>query len=92
MGAHWIFFRPDSWKKKTIYRGVLHKKGELGQFADLKGDSAKKRGRVFLSGVDTLMHTMQRVMDLLQILIKIFKIWKLFKFQAKWKKIADVSR
>ena len=60
-------------KKNPIYRGVLHKKGELGQFADLKGDSAKKRG-VFLRGVDTLMHTMQRVMDLLQILIKIFKI------------------
>ena len=37
-------------KKNPIYRGVLHKKGELGQFADLKGDSAKKRGGVFERG------------------------------------------
>ena len=38
--------------KKTIYRGELPKKEELGQFADLRlgerGGSAKKRGMVFL--------------------------------------------
>ena len=36
--------------KKTIYRWDCLKRG-LGQFADLKGGSAKKRGMVFLRGV-----------------------------------------
>ena len=38
--------------KKTIYRGDCLKRG-LGQFADLKRGLAKKRGMMFLRGVDT---------------------------------------
>ena len=38
--------------------GGLSKKGVLGQFADLKGGLARKRGVVFLRGVDTPIHTM----------------------------------
>ena len=32
--------------------------GGLGQFSDLGGGLAKKRGGVFEGGVDTAMHTM----------------------------------
>ena len=45
--------------KAIIERG-LPKKGRIGQFADLRmwGDLARKRGMVFLKGVDTPMHIM----------------------------------
>ena len=38
--------------KKPIYRGDCLKRG-LGQFADLRGGLVKKRGMVFLRGVNT---------------------------------------
>ena len=47
--------------KNPIFRGRgLPKKGRIGQFADLRmwGDLARKRGMVFLKGVDTPMHIM----------------------------------
>ena len=36
--------------EKPIYRGGLPKKGGLGQFVDLRGGLARKRGVVFLMG------------------------------------------
>ena len=36
--------------KKTIYRGELPKRGELGQFLGLRGGLAEKEGLVFLMG------------------------------------------
>ena len=44
--------------EKSIYRGNCLKRGWLGQFSDLSGGLAKKKGVVFLRGVDTPMHTM----------------------------------
>ena len=38
----------------------MPKKGALGQFVDLRGGLARKRGGVFLRGGDTLMHTVKR--------------------------------
>ena len=49
----------------------MPKKGELGQFADLRGEVGKKR-EVFLTGVgggDTPMHTMNLAITLTVILI-----------------------
>ena len=45
--------------EKPIYRGDCLKRGGGGfeQFADLRGGLARKRGVVFLRGVDTPMHT-----------------------------------
>ena len=45
--------------EKPIYSGELPKKdGGLREFADLEGGLPKKRGVMFLRGVDTQMHTM----------------------------------
>ena len=44
--------------EKLIYRGDCLKRGGLGQHQVLRGDWQKKRGVVFLRGVDTPMHTM----------------------------------
>ena len=43
--------------EKPLYRGVLPKRGRLGQFPNLRGGGglAKKREVVLLMGVDTLM-------------------------------------
>ena len=44
--------------RKTDIEGELPKKGELGQFANLRGGGlARKRGWCFW-GVDTAIHTM----------------------------------
>ena len=44
---------------KNQYIGGIAKKGELGQFFDLRGELAKKEGGgVFVGGADTLMPTM----------------------------------
>ena len=53
MGFHWkiLFFRGEGGggaHEKSIYRGELVKKGDLG----------RNRGVVFMGVVDTLMHTM----------------------------------
>ena len=45
--------------KKLKQGGGLPKK--LGQFANLRGGLARKRGIVFLRGVDTPMHTMMYI-------------------------------
>ena len=45
--------------QKTNIEGGLFKKRGLGQFANL-GGLGKKEAVVFLSGVDTPMHTMNR--------------------------------
>ena len=43
---------------KNQYIGGIAKKGGLGQFVDLRGGLARKRGGgVFEGGVDTPMHT-----------------------------------
>ena len=58
-GVHWKIRFLGAARKKEIYRGNCLKvggeggRGGLGQFADLRGDLAKKGGRV-----DTPMHTM----------------------------------
>ena len=36
--------------EKPIYMGKLPKKGDLGQFSDLKGELAGKKGLVFSRG------------------------------------------
>ena len=47
--------------RKTNIEGGLPKKGErLGQFPDLSGGLARKRGWWFWGGVDTPLHTMYR--------------------------------
>ena len=46
-------------KKKTMYRGDAGK-GGLGQFADLRGSLARKRGWCFCGGFDTLIHTIAK--------------------------------
>ena len=43
--------------RKTDIEGGLPKKEGLGQFADLRGTLARKRGGLFLRGVDAPMHT-----------------------------------
>ena len=53
MGVHWkIGFWWGVKKKATFFLGGP------SQFADLRGGSAKKRGWVFLRGIDTPKHTM----------------------------------
>ena len=45
--------------KNQYRRGRLPKKGRLGQFTDLRGrlGIARKRGVMFLKGIETPMHT-----------------------------------
>ena len=48
-------------EKSDFYGGSSQKtdlKGGLGQFADLRRGLSRKRGVVFLKGVDTLIYTM----------------------------------
>ena len=44
--------------KNQYIRVELPKKGELGQFVNLRGGLAKRRGWCFSVGVNTPMHTM----------------------------------
>ena len=62
LGVHWKIWLLGGEFTKKQYRGGLPKKGRLGQFADLRGGGggglARKRGMLFLRGVDTPMPTM----------------------------------
>ena len=62
LGVHWknfkIFFFGGGVTKNQYRGGDCLKKGRgFGQFADLRGSLARKRGCVFEGGVDTPMHT-----------------------------------
>ena len=49
--------------EKSIYRGELPKKGGFGQFANLRGGGlGEKEGVVFLTRVDTPMHTKTKML------------------------------
>ena len=57
LGVHWkIWLLGGGGLEKPICRGALHKKGGLGQFADLKGGLGKKETGVS----DTPMPTMPK--------------------------------
>ena len=57
--------------KSQYIEGGLPKKGELGQFADLRGGGlCKKEGVAFLRGVDTPVHTMIYIVLKIQISIR----------------------
>ena len=51
------FLGQDPIPEKPFYRGDCLKRG-LGQFADLRGGLAEKRGWGFWGGVDTPVYTM----------------------------------
>ena len=61
IGVHWKIELLGGSRKNNIYRGESPKKGGLGEFTDLRGGLAKKRGIVFLRGLGTPMHTMGKV-------------------------------
>ena len=60
LGVHWKIWLLGEFQEKLIYRGVLPKKGRLGQFVDLRGAWQERGGGVFEGGggVDTPIHTM----------------------------------
>ena len=64
--------------RKTNIEGGLPKKGGLGQFVDLRGTLARKRGWCFWGGVDTPMRSMRVVQNLKRNLFfvsKMTRIW-----------------
>ena len=75
MGVHWkIQLLVGRFTKNQYREGDCLKKGGLGQFVNLRGALARKRGRCFWGGVDTPMHTM-RVVQNLFFVSKMTKIW-----------------
>ena len=54
---------------KNQYIGGLPKKWGFGEFADLRGSLAIKKGMVFLRGVDTPIHTIYLSLSLLYVFV-----------------------
>ena len=52
----------------------MPKKGGLGQFANLRGDLARKRGVVFLRGGDIPMHTMDANSNMMYSVSAVFQV------------------
>ena len=74
LGVHWknLTFKGGGSSQETDIEGGFPKKGELGQFADLRGVLTRKRTWCFWGvGVDTLMHTMKDLASSLQFHIKV---------------------
>ena len=68
-GVHWKIRLLRGVHKKPIKRRHLPKRGELGQFADLKG-RRQERGVGVFEGFDTPMHIMAQKVDNLFVLDK----------------------
>ena len=73
--------------EKPIYRGIT-KKGELGQFVDLRGGGGwqERGGWCFWGGVDTLMPTMLGLIKHDMINLFYYEDWT-----DKWKYIPYIS-